>query len=49
VQPAPSREYGRAMLTVGDADDPPVRGPAPGSCITVAGTVSFQTNYLLAL
>ena len=28
VQPAPSREYGRAMLTVGDADDALMRGPA---------------------
>ena len=26
VQPAPSREYGRAMLTVGDAGDPLMRG-----------------------
>lgn len=26
VQPAPSREYGRAMLTVGDADDALMRG-----------------------
>ena len=26
VQPAPSREYGRAMLTVGDASDPLMRG-----------------------
>ena len=26
-----------------------LREAAPGSCITVAGTVSFQTNYLLAL
>ena len=26
VQPAPSREYGRAMLTVGDASDPLMAG-----------------------
>ncbi len=26
VQPAPSREYGRAMLTVGDASDPLMQG-----------------------
>ena len=26
VQPAPSREYGRAVLTVGDAGDPLMRG-----------------------
>ncbi len=28
VQPAPSREYGRAMLTVGDAADPLMAGTA---------------------
>ena len=50
VQPAPSREYGRAMLTVGDANDPLMRDlPSPTQVWMSHGDTitSVPANYKL--